>query len=178
MDEQREDKQRAGHLRSDPAKEEFWRQRLDEQEASGLSVRAFCRREGFGDSLFYWWRREIARRGAPDVAEGQLKKLDGTDLPPSFAELLPAISAETAPAMREQRKPPSAPRARRTKSFSLPGAPASVAYDLRASSLTRGNSSVIEVVLSNGRALRVARGFDPDLLLEVTRLLEGEAPLC
>ena len=36
--------------------------------------------------------------------------------------------------------------------------------------------SCIEIVLRNGRALRVRRGFDSGLLLELASLLESEAP--
>lgn len=44
------------------AKERFWRQALLRQRRSGLSVRGFCRREGFSEPSFYWWRRELAHR--------------------------------------------------------------------------------------------------------------------
>ncbi len=42
-------------------RELFWRGKLTEFVASGLSIRAFCRREGLAESAFYFWRRrEIA----------------------------------------------------------------------------------------------------------------------
>lgn len=43
-------------------KEEFWRLITEEQQASGLSARAFCAREGVSESLFYNWRSKIAAR--------------------------------------------------------------------------------------------------------------------
>lgn len=51
------------HAGRDLEKERLWRARLHEQRASGLSIRAYCRREGFGEALFHWWKGEIARRG-------------------------------------------------------------------------------------------------------------------
>lgn len=45
-------------------KEQFWRLVLDEQAASGLSVRAFCRQEGISEPSYYAWRRELAVRDA------------------------------------------------------------------------------------------------------------------
>lgn len=57
----------------DAGRERFWRKMLQRQAGSGLSVRAFCRREGLTEPSFYAWRRTIARRdaqggGAPQVA--------------------------------------------------------------------------------------------------------------
>lgn len=46
----------------DLQKEAVWRRRLRQQSGSGQSVRAWCRRQGVTESLFYWWRRELARR--------------------------------------------------------------------------------------------------------------------
>lgn len=45
-------------------KEQFWRLVLDEHRRSGLSVRAFCQREGVSEPSFYAWRREIRQRDA------------------------------------------------------------------------------------------------------------------
>ena len=43
-------------------KEACWRERLQNQAGSGLSVRAFCRREGLSEPSFYSWRRELGKR--------------------------------------------------------------------------------------------------------------------
>lgn len=43
-------------------KEEFWRWVLDEYASSGLSIRAFCRREAIAEASFYFWRRELTTR--------------------------------------------------------------------------------------------------------------------
>ena len=44
------------------AKEVCWRGRLRDQAGSGLSVRAFCRRDGLSEPSFYSWRRELEKR--------------------------------------------------------------------------------------------------------------------
>lgn len=49
-------------LKRSVEKEVFWRFVLDEQASSGLSVRAFCRREAVSEASFYFWRRELAAR--------------------------------------------------------------------------------------------------------------------
>lgn len=40
-----------------------WRGLLARQSSSGLSVAAFCRREGVALSTFRWWRRKLAVTG-------------------------------------------------------------------------------------------------------------------
>jgi hypothetical protein len=48
--------------RRDPAKEKHWRRIIQRHQTSGLSVHAFCEREGLKDGNFLWWRRELSRR--------------------------------------------------------------------------------------------------------------------
>ena len=40
-------------------KEEFWRLALREHQQSGLTIRAFCQREGLSEPAFYAWRKKI-----------------------------------------------------------------------------------------------------------------------
>lgn len=54
--------------RRNVSKESFWRRLVGGQATSGLSVRAWCRRQGQRESAFYWWRRELARRDAEQAA--------------------------------------------------------------------------------------------------------------
>lgn len=53
----------ANHRR-DPQRETLWRKLLARQATSGLSVRAFCRRQQVTESTFYAWRRTIHQRDA------------------------------------------------------------------------------------------------------------------
>ena len=43
-------------------KESYWRLALEEFRDSGLSVRAFCAREGLAEASFYTWRRTLRTR--------------------------------------------------------------------------------------------------------------------
>lgn len=55
----------------DAKREGGWRELLARQAASGLSVRAFCRREKLHESSFYAWRRTIAERDRESVIDAE-----------------------------------------------------------------------------------------------------------
>jgi hypothetical protein len=46
----------------DSKREAFWRGVLARQRESGISVRAFCRREKVSEPSFYAWRRVVCQR--------------------------------------------------------------------------------------------------------------------
>ena len=48
----------------DPQREQFWRETMAGWSASGLTVRAYCRRHRLTETAFHYWRRELRRRGA------------------------------------------------------------------------------------------------------------------
>lgn len=45
------------------AKSDRWRDRLAEQERSGLSVKQFCQQQGFSEYSFYAWRKRLRNGG-------------------------------------------------------------------------------------------------------------------
>ena len=56
----------------DPNLERLWRQRLQRQSTSGLSISAFCAREGISCSSFQAWKRRLAARSLPARPEPSL----------------------------------------------------------------------------------------------------------
>ena len=54
-------------MAKDLALERAWRQRVAGQAKSGLTVRAFCEREGLVVHQFTWWRRQVR------IRDGQAK---------------------------------------------------------------------------------------------------------
>jgi hypothetical protein len=44
---------------------ELWRQRIAQQEASGQSIRAYCRGRGLPEHAFYGWRQRLRKQTAP-----------------------------------------------------------------------------------------------------------------
>ena len=49
-------------------KEAFWHLAVEEQQRSGLSVRAFCEREGLSAASLYAWRRQFRGRDQEQAA--------------------------------------------------------------------------------------------------------------
>jgi hypothetical protein len=53
----------------DPIQISLWNQRLQDCVASGISVRAYCRRESIASSTFYAWRKYFSDKAvAPTIA--------------------------------------------------------------------------------------------------------------
>lgn len=73
-------------LGRDESREAIWRGVLGRFSGSGLSVRAFCRRERLNEASFYAWRRTIAQRDAERA--GQARSRPTRRQPPAF---LPAV---------------------------------------------------------------------------------------
>jgi transposase len=65
----------------DPGKELLWRRMIADQARCGLSIRAYCQREGLKPWNFQWWRRELARR------DRQVASAPNRDLSRSSTEL-------------------------------------------------------------------------------------------
>ena len=45
-------------------RERYWRELVKGQPRSGVSIRQWCQRHGVSEPSFYFWRRELAHRGA------------------------------------------------------------------------------------------------------------------
>jgi transposase len=65
------------NMRRDAEKETFWRTTIQEAEASGLSIKAFCQDRGLKDNLFYAWRRTLKQRNeSPSGDPGFVELID------------------------------------------------------------------------------------------------------
>jgi len=88
-----------GGKRRDPAREKLWRRTIREQERSGLTVRAFCRREGLKVCNFLWWRRELNRRDREQAGSLPASSTKGPAEPSAAQVFLPVrvVDVEFAP---------------------------------------------------------------------------------
>jgi hypothetical protein len=113
----------------DVEKERRWKRIFREAARSGLSIRAFCRREKLAESQFYWWQRELKKRGqGVKKARRSGKTSRGSGEPASFA----LVSQDGEEAI----------------------------------------AAGIELVLADGRRLRIGKGVDEETLSTVLGALE------
>jgi transposase-like protein len=120
----------------------FWRLAVSEQRVGGLSVSAFCAREGLTASNFYAWRRRLAQRDA----EGTMAHAS-----PAFVELTPGVA-----------KAMDFGELSSSLSLRVQGG--------RAAPIDRDAAS-LELVLAGGVLVRVRDGFNASLLRRVVEAL-------
>ena len=63
-------------------KEEFWRLALVEQQASGMTIKAFCVQQGLAAHAFSWWKREIKKRDQRRTGKQRDNRVNETRLIP------------------------------------------------------------------------------------------------
>jgi transposase-like protein len=137
--------------RGDPQKQRYWEEAMRRWKEGGQSVRDFCRTEGIQESAFYFWRRELTRRGREaDAANG------------SQAQPRPMTAVSRSPRPSRRCRAGSPPR-RPTPAF----LPVHVVEAGRTDA-----TDAVEIVLAQGRKVRVRAGFDRQTLADVLAVLE------
>ena len=138
--------------RGDPQRQSYWEAVVERWREGGQGVRAFCRAEGLRESAFYFWRRQLVRRGRPAaVVNGSQPQVRlATPTSRSSNRILPQRGA--------------------TPSF-LP---------VRVVTPASGHPGVVpttggvEIVLAQGRTVRVPVGFERQTLVDVLAVLEAQ----
>jgi len=124
------------------------REMVERWKASGLSQAAFCRQEGLSPKTFYGWKVGVEREGAAKQTRAAGSRgTDGRSAPP----------AEASPAWASVKLVPSRGAEANTRP---PGSASREAVCL-------------EVVLGNGRRVRVGTDVDASLLAKVVGVLEA-----
>jgi transposase-like protein len=131
--------------RSDPQKQGYWDEVVRRWREGGQSVAAFCRGEGLRESAFYCWRRKLARRGDRTVER----------------------APDTATGPRPQPRPVTPASRLSRQSSPSPFLPVHVVEGGATEAVPR-----VEIVLRQGRTVRVGAGFDRQTLAEVLAVLE------
>jgi hypothetical protein len=78
----------------DPDLERTWRQRLRRQTTSGLSISAFCAREGVSSVSFHAWKRRLAAASLPVRPQTPLFVPLRLDPPQGQADPIPGRGVE------------------------------------------------------------------------------------
>ncbi len=125
-----------------------WQKLISEQGRSGQSVAAFCRERRLCVSHFFWWKRRLRVAAGPDPA-------------PREAPVTKFVEVRLAPAVAERA---ALGRSSKAEVLWRWGADPPPVVDGR-----------VEVVLRNGRSLRVGPGFDAAHVQALAAVLESEA---
>jgi transposase-like protein len=133
--------------RGDPQRQRYWEEVVRRWKEGGQSVAAFCRAEGLRESAFYCWRRLLARRSYRTCERA-----------PDTGSRSRSQARSVTPASRSSRQSP-------TPSF-LP------VHVVKHS--VAGAAHGVEIVLRQGRTVRVGAGFDRQTLAEVLAVLETQ----
>ncbi len=75
----------------------FWRELIEAQAASGLSIGAYCRRRGVSTASFYAWRRRLAEQATPRFLPVRVAEVIASDEPSAPR---PAVELERADGVR------------------------------------------------------------------------------
>lgn len=147
-----------------------WRRSIAAQAESGKSVRSWCRLHDVKEASFYWWRRELARRDTLSSSSDPSQP----SLPTRPAKLSPPRSQRTepAPSARSSSRPEVPPRQRvQPASF----VPVHVTDDGAVGGLPdpfdRSIEPRIEIMLTNGRCVRIVGAVDRQVVADVLSAL-------
>lgn len=81
----------------DLAKETFWREQMERQAGSGLTITAWCRQNQVAISIFHYWRRTLARRD---------KSITSAMPEPALAAAFVPVFVETRPQAQQPNPEP------------------------------------------------------------------------
>ena len=62
--------------KADPALANAWRARIERQRRSGMTIAAFCAREGVSTNSFHQWKRKFAKTGQPSRQAAAIRPAD------------------------------------------------------------------------------------------------------
>jgi hypothetical protein len=147
--------------RCDPQKQRHWEEVVRRWSKAGQSVRAFCRNAGVRESAFYFWRRELLRRGRRADVDGGL----------SLRACVDRVDTESGTLSQRRPLPPATRLSPR-----VPARSDATPLFLPVHVVTPGVAEAacgVEIILAGGRTVRVPARFDRQTLADVLALLEA-----
>ena len=85
----------SGGMRDCSGRQQRWRERIEAQRSSGLSVAEFCHREGIGKAGFYYWKRRVGAGSAEGFLE--LKVASSPRMEPGARAEANSVAASSLP---------------------------------------------------------------------------------
>jgi len=129
----------------------YWADQLAGWERSGLSQAEFCRQQGLKGGAFAWWKRQLQKAGGKPLRPARAR-VKGKQ--PKRRE--PSVDARTGPVPTRRGRPAKA--SQRFVEVRLTGMSSASAY---------------EVMLAQGRSIRVPSQFDPQILSRLITAVES-----
>lgn len=136
----------------DLEKQRFWQHQVRQWRRSGQSIREYCRENALSEPSFYAWRRELARRRQASAVTGRAR---------GATRAHRGAGSRTGPA--------GVPTAFLPVRVVTPGTGEAGRGHPTAVEAAGG----VEILLAQGRTLRVRTGFDRQTLADVLVVLEG-----
>ena len=144
----------------------FWRGMIRDQEASGLSVSAFCRERKAVSTSFFKWRRKLAERRREEEAETTTVTAKPADLTSAAGNQMP-VPADHAP-RRSRNARAEAKHATAKHATAKNAAAKFVSIELPSPA---AEPLCCEVVLPGGCRIIVPAQFDTGSLREIVGVL-------
>ena len=77
------------------SRREYWQQTLQQQQASGLSIQQFCRREHLATATFFQWKRRVRQASpAPEASAAAAVNFAVVRVVPEASAAMPAGTIE------------------------------------------------------------------------------------
>ena len=86
-------------MKKNAEKEVYWRDMLERQARSGLSVRRFCAEQDISEASFYGWRKKLIRRGRGKVAPSSRPAETGAANSASGQSFIPLAMGDSGPSL-------------------------------------------------------------------------------
>ena len=154
--------------------ESHWRELMARHAESGLSVRAFCAREGVSECGFYWWRRELRLRDQSQASTPvePMRKQATASLCRGKSQAGTPVAVSRSGSERVRRRKPVVEHGPRFRDTSQAHVPSFVPV-----SVSQADAPVESIVIEllSGRILRLPELMAIDRVVALVRAMEGLA---
>ena len=76
-----------------------WAQVMRERRESGMSIKTYCKKQGFHENVYYYWQRKLREAACTDLVERTTRAETGL-VPNGWTQLSVAAPESARPALR------------------------------------------------------------------------------